>query len=297
MREEFPQLRRHCGIELTRSSALLKQHASTAAIPIVAMRQQADEFEIGLHGEIDAGLARQALWSEPIDAAGVLVVRGIAANLGVMPVEHISRAIGSDLHAEAHPGVVIGEEWLIAMMTDEARTAGLEDIRDHIVLVQVRHDDAVAVFLRELIGEIDTSAAMRGAMPMIGDGLDVIEDVRIDVAAALTVIDAAGDDMREMRDHAGGYEDLAVVIEVDPPRIAEAVPDDFKAILRGMIPPNTTINVVTLKVRYGSPTDGDVWWNSVLPYTRPMAGANGNYRSAYQGVLRLDNVAPEPVCK
>lgn len=61
--------------------------------------------------------------------------------------------------------------------------------------------------------------------------------------------------------------------------------------------PGITINVVTLKVRYGSPTDDDAWWNSVLPYTRPLAGANGNYRIAYQGELRLDNVAPEPVCK
>ena len=52
--KEFPQLLRHCCIELTRSSAMLKQHAGTAAIPIVAMRQQADEFEIGLRGEIDA---------------------------------------------------------------------------------------------------------------------------------------------------------------------------------------------------------------------------------------------------
>ena len=100
------------------------------------------------------------------------------------------------------------------MMTDEARAAGLEDVGDHIMLVEVRHDDAVAVFPRELIREIDTSAAMRGAMTMIGDGLDVIEDVWIDVAAALTVIDAAGDHMPEMWDHAGRDEDLAVVIEV-----------------------------------------------------------------------------------
>ena len=54
LRKEFPQLRGHRGIELTRSSTLLEQHAGTTAIPIIAMRQQADEFEIGLRGEIDA---------------------------------------------------------------------------------------------------------------------------------------------------------------------------------------------------------------------------------------------------
>ncbi len=250
LREEFPELCGHCGIELTRSSALLEQHASTTAIPVIAVRQQADEFEIGLRGEVDTGLAWEALRREAIDAAGVFVVRGIAADFGIMPVEHIGCTIRSDLHAEAHPRVVIREKGFIAMMTDEARATGLEDVRDHIMLVKVRHEDAVAVFLRELIREVDASAAMRGAMPMIGDGLDVIEDVRIDVAAALTVIDAAGDDMPEMRDHAGGDEDLAVVIEVDSPRIAKAVRDDFKAILRGMITPNPTINVLAIFDRH-----------------------------------------------
>ena len=246
LRQEFPQLCGHCGIELTRSSTLLEQHASTAAIPIIAMRQQADEFEIGLRGEIDAGLPWQALRREAVDAAGFFVVDGSATDFGVMPIEHISRAIGSDLHAETYPRIVIGEERFIAMMTDEARAAGLEDVCDHIMLVDVRHEDAVAVFFRELIREVDARTAMRGAMAMIGDGLDIIEDVRIDVAAALTVIDAAGDDMPEMRDHAGGDEDLAVVIKVHSPRIAEAVRDDFKAVLRWMVTPNTTINVLTI---------------------------------------------------
>ena len=109
LRKKFPQLRGHCGIELTRSSTLLEQHAGTAAIPIIAMCQQADEFKIGLHSEIEGRLPRQALWCEAVDTARVLVVGGVAADFGVMPVEHIRRAIGSDLHAETHPSVVIGE--------------------------------------------------------------------------------------------------------------------------------------------------------------------------------------------
>ena len=109
LRKEFPQLRGHRGIELTRSGTLLEQHAGPTAIPIIAMRQQADEFKIGLHSEIEARLPRQALRCEAVDAARVLVVRGIAADFGVMPVEHIRRSIGSDLHAETHPSIVIGE--------------------------------------------------------------------------------------------------------------------------------------------------------------------------------------------
>ena len=120
LREEFPQLLRHCGVELTRSSAMLKQHAGTTAIPIVAMRQQADEFEIGLRGEIDALLPLQALRREAVDAAGVFVVYGIAADIAVMPVEHVGRTIRSYFHAEAHPGVVVGGEWFVAVVTDEA---------------------------------------------------------------------------------------------------------------------------------------------------------------------------------
>ena len=120
LREEFPQLCGHSGIELASSSTVLKQHAGTAAIPIVAMRQQADEFEIRLRGEIDPGLAWQALRGEAVDAAGILVMDGIAANIAVMPVEHVGRTIRSYLHAEAHPGVVVGGEWFVAVVTDKA---------------------------------------------------------------------------------------------------------------------------------------------------------------------------------
>ena len=41
--KEFPQLHGHCGIELTSRSTLLEEHASTAALPLVAMLQQDDE--------------------------------------------------------------------------------------------------------------------------------------------------------------------------------------------------------------------------------------------------------------
>jgi len=87
---------------------------------------------------------------------------------------------------------------------------------------------------------------MRGTMPVIGDGLDIIIDVRIDVAAALAMVDPAGDHMPEMRDDARRDEELAVVIEIEAPRIAKAVRDDFKAILRGMIPPNAAVDVLTI---------------------------------------------------
>jgi len=38
------------------------------------------------------------------------------------------------------------------MMTDEPGSAWLQNIGDHVVLMEIRHDDAVPVFLWKLIG-------------------------------------------------------------------------------------------------------------------------------------------------
>ena len=95
------------------------------------------------------------------------------------------------------------------MFADETGAFGHEQIGEDRVLVDVGHEDAVAILARKLIGEVDAGAAVRGAMAVVGDGFDVVVDVGVDVFAALPVIDAAGDHVPEVRDHAGGLEGVA----------------------------------------------------------------------------------------
>ena len=90
---------------------------------------------------------------------------------------------------------------------------------------------------------------MGGAVTVVGDGLDIVVDGGVDVFAPLAVVDAAGDDVPEMRNHAGGDKHLAVVVEIETPRIAETVGDNFEAILRRMIAPDAAVDVLAVNHR------------------------------------------------
>ena len=63
---------------------------------------------------------------------------------------------------------------------------------------------------------------------MIGDRLDVVVGVRIEVGAPLPLVAGALDDVEQMRNHAGRQKRLAVVVEVDAPGIAGAVAKDLE---------------------------------------------------------------------
>src|SRR5918999_771682 len=80
-------------------------------------------------------------------------------------------------------------------------------------------------------------------MTMIGDGLDVVVNVRIEVLSTLPVIDAAGDDMPKVRDHAGADQELPFRVVIDAPRVAEAVRNDLEHVLRGMVSPHAAVDV------------------------------------------------------
>ena len=123
---------------------------------------------------------------------------------------------------------------------------GLEDVGEHGVLMDVGHENAVAIFPRKFVGEVDARAAVRRAVAVVGDGLDVVVNVGVDVLAALPVIDAAGNHMPQMRDHAGGDEELAVIVEIEAPGIAEAMRDDLEAILRWVVAQDATVDVLAV---------------------------------------------------
>ena len=78
---------------------------------------------------------------------------------------------------------------------------------------------------------------------MVGDRLDVAVDVRVEVLAALAVVDAAGNHVPEVRDDARADEQLALGVVVDAPRIAEAVRDDLEDVLGRVIPPHAAVDV------------------------------------------------------
>ena len=79
---------------------------------------------------------------------------------------------------------------------------------------------------------------------MVGDGLDVVVDVRVEVLAGLALVSRALDDVIQVLDHAGGREGVAVVVEVEAPRIAGAFGEDFEHVLRRMEAPDPAVELL-----------------------------------------------------
>src|SRR3954468_17918406 len=84
---------------------------------------------------------------------------------------------------------------------------------------------------------------MRGSMTVIGNGLNVAVDVRIEVLPSLSLVNAARDHMKQMRNHAGGDEQLSLRIVINAPRIAEAMRDDLEYLLCRVVAPHAAIDL------------------------------------------------------
>ena len=79
---------------------------------------------------------------------------------------------------------------------------------------------------------------------MVGDRLNVVVGIRVEVLPGLALIAAALNDVIQVRNHAGRDEALAVVVEIDAPGIARAFGEDFERVPRGMIAPDAGVERV-----------------------------------------------------
>ena len=70
-------------------------------------------------------------------------------------------------------------------------------------------------------------------MPVVGDGLDVVVGIGIEMLARLPLVPAPLDHVVKMRDDAGGDDHLAAGVEVDPPGVAGAVGEDLENVTSG----------------------------------------------------------------
>src|SRR5262245_34411164 len=84
---------------------------------------------------------------------------------------------------------------------------------------------------------------MRGSMTMIGNRLNVAVDVWIEVLSALTLIDAAGDHVKQMWNDARRDEQLSFGIVIDAPRVTESMGDHLEHVFSRVIAPDTTVDL------------------------------------------------------
>ncbi len=109
----------------------------------------------------------------------------------------------------------------------------------------------------------------------------------IEVIASLSFVASTLNDVIQVRYHAGGQERLAMVIEVDAPRIAGAMGKHFEHMLCWVIAPDTGVNRYALIVRCARLTDSRVREHA-------MATLQPSIRSPYKRVKRLMRVLESP---
>ena len=114
------------------------------------------------------------------------------------------------------------------------------------MLMDIAHEQPIAVLLGKRVRQIETCAAVSRQVSVVADRLNVVVDVWVDVWLALLVIDAALHDMKQMRDHTAGGEALAVVVEIESPWIRQAPRENFERLSSWMIPPDSTVDELSL---------------------------------------------------
>ena len=120
-------------------------------VPGALRKLQLDQFAVRHRLDVveAAGpvLCPRLLRGHAEDASGLLVLDVVAADLRVVPVEHVDVAGRADLHAEPDPLRVVREQEVLAVVGDEAGALRFEFVGEHRVLVDVRHEQPAVVLL------------------------------------------------------------------------------------------------------------------------------------------------------
>ncbi len=135
------------------------------------------------------------------------------------------------------------------------------------VAVQVAGEERAPVAVGPVVGQVDHRADVRvaaaerlvdpvplarvlpapaGPVQVVGAGLHQLVEVRVEVVAVHPIEVGAGDHAEQVGDHAVGDERLAVVVEVQAPRIGGAVGDDLEDLAGRVIPPDAAVHLHSL---------------------------------------------------
>lgn len=157
------------------------------------------------------------------------------------------------------------------------------------MLVNVAHEEVVAVFGGEGICQIEASSAMRREVGVVADRLDGRIGVGVEVGAGLFVVDAALDDVEEVGDDATGGKAVAEIIEVEAPRIGEATCEDFEIAGLGVEAPDASIEVEAVVFRRTRFSDERVGKNA-LATVEPAVGSPDETVEGFVAVLHAPAV-------
>src|SRR5207245_9361251 len=106
----------------------------------------------------------------------------------------------------------------------------------------------VAAACRSRAGVAGVRPFIARPVNVIGNGLEVVINVGIEMRTGLPLVARALNDVEQVWNDAGLDEALALFVEVNAPGIAGAFGEDLEAVLGGMIAPNAGVDARALAV-------------------------------------------------
>ena len=193
------------------------------------------------------------------------------ADLDVGPIAHVEGAIRTHALRNRDEGGVVAAQEVVAMVAGETAARGDDLVGDEAVAMEVAEDEQAVVGCREIIAVIDRQARVRVAaahgvgrlgnlqrvrfmdpaarvMSVVGDRLDVVVGVGIEMLTSLTLVAGAGQDMVEVRDDAGRVEEFPTGVEVQTPGIARAFGENLEDVAGGMEAPDAGVDLLALRL-------------------------------------------------
>ena len=227
--------------------ATLQDDAGPPRMPGTLTKLKLSQVEIAECSEIVVSfgpiLGLRLLGSEAVDAPGVFVQNVLSADITIVPVECVEGTVRSELHTEADPLGVVGMSKIASMTGDESGTFWSENIGEDGVFMKVAHEEIAVVFFRKGIRQIDPGSPVSRPVRMVNNRANVLINIGVEVATSLSMVDATWDNVKHVRNDAGGDEEITFGVIVDSPRIAKSVSDHLKTIFGRMISPDSAIDV------------------------------------------------------
>src|SRR5688500_1004982 len=190
-----------------------------------------------------------------------------------------------------------------AVRADKPAPLRREDVHVHPVAVDVVHEELAVVLLWPGAPLIDHRPGVGVAapqlirlpavvvvplvprvMPVVGNRLDVVVGVGVEMLAGLPLVARAGDDVVAVGDDAGGGEEIAVLIVVEPPGVAGPLGKDLELVPYGVITPNAGVNPRSLLLRRARLADSGVCEDAVAA-VEPAVGAPDEAVERLMGVF------------
>ena len=197
--------------------------------PGIIVLEQFHQLPIRFPGQVCRGPGLGALALNLVNAAVghvPAIGRCLVARVLIVPVDHIDRAVRSPAQVDRPKVLVAAHQKVRAVMGNERGAAAFEDVALDAARAVHGDEDIVLVFGRDLISlEHQESGMGPAAFTMVRVVTDLVQKsvgIGILAAAGLADVGAAGNDVEEMRNDAGGQKRLAMGVEVESPGIARA---------------------------------------------------------------------------